>query len=174
VCWGWWTRTGSVFLTDSRAPGRPGLDVPGQILATLAVVALVYGVIQGGAGSFTDVDVIVAGLVAVLAGTAFVVLERRSAAPMLDPHLFAGAGFTAATLIALITFMSLIGSVFVLSLYFGHVLHLSTLRSGGQLFMFTVAPIVVGTPVSLLMHRVQARTLIASGLFLAGCSCSPS
>ncbi|WP_246573513.1 MFS transporter [Kineosporia corallincola] len=158
---------GVFFLTDSRAPGSRRLDQPGQIASTIAVVALVYGVIEGGAESFTDTRVIAALLLAVVSGVAFVVIERRSASPMVDPHLFAEPGFSAATLVALITFMSMIGSVFVLSLYLGQVQHLSTLASGSRLFLFTVAPILVGLPVSTLMHRISPRLLITSGLILA-------
>jgi MFS family permease len=39
------------LVTDSRAPGDRRLDWPGQITAAVAISALVYGVIEGGASS---------------------------------------------------------------------------------------------------------------------------
>lgn len=42
------------LVTDSRAPGDRRLDWPGQITAAVAISALVYGVIEGGASSFTE------------------------------------------------------------------------------------------------------------------------
>ncbi|WP_326719319.1 MULTISPECIES: DHA2 family efflux MFS transporter permease subunit [unclassified Streptomyces] len=154
------------LLTDSRAPHGRRLDWPGQITATLAITALVYGVIEGGAGSFTDVSVMLALFIAVVSGVAFVLAERRSDSPMLDLTLFRSPAFTATTLIAMITFLALIGFFFLLSLYFGLVQQLDTLQAGWRLLMVTAAAIVVGQPVGRLMHRVSARLLITVGLLL--------
>jgi len=154
------------LLTDSRAPHGRRLDWPGQITAAVAITALVYGVIEGGAGSFTDAQVLVALFVAVAAAAAFVVAERRSDSPMLDLALFRSPAFTATTLVAMITFLGLIGFFFLLSLYFGLVQQLDTLQAAWRLLMVTAASIVVGGPVSRLMHRVPPRTLITAGLLV--------
>lgn len=154
------------LLTDSRAPHGRRLDWPGQITAAVAITALVYGVIEGGAGSFTDAPVLVALFIAVAGAVAFVVAERRSDSPMLDLALFRSPAFTATTLVAMITFLGLIGFFFLLSLYFGMVQQLDTLQAAWRLLMVTAASIVVGGPVSRLMHRVPARTLITAGLLV--------
>ncbi|MFF9347737.1 MFS transporter [Streptomyces sp. NPDC014734] len=154
------------LLSDSRAPHGRRLDWPGQLTAAPAITALVYGVIEGGAGSFTDAKVLVALLVAVTCSAAFVLAELRSDSPMLDPRLFRSAAFTATALVAMITFMALIGFFFLLSLYFGMVQQLDTLQAGWRLLMVTAAAIVVGGPVGRLMHKVPAGTLITSGLLV--------
>ncbi|WP_413761124.1 MFS transporter [Streptomyces sp. MMBL 11-3] len=155
------------LLTDSRAAGSRRLDWPGQLTAALAVTALVYGVIEGGAGSFSDAKVLVALGTAVVSGTAFVLVERRSDSPMLDLKLFRSAAFSATTLIALISFLGLIGFFFALSLYFGMVQQLSTLEAGARLVTVSLMAILVGAPVGRLMHRVPARTLITGGLLVS-------
>lgn len=154
------------LLTDSRAPHGRRLDWPGQITAASAITALVYGVIEGGAGSFADTRVLVALFVAVAGAVAFVLAERRSDSPMLDLALFRSAAFTATTLVAMITFLALIGFFFLLSLYFGLVQQLDTLQAGWRLLMVTGAAIVAGAPVGRLMHRVPARVLITAGLLV--------
>ncbi|WP_410098592.1 MFS transporter [Streptomyces sp. STR69] len=154
------------LLPDSRAPHGRKLDWPGQLTATLAITALVYGVIEGGAGSFTDVKVMVALFTAVAGGVAFVFAERRSDSPMLDLTLFRSPAFTATTLVAMITFLALIGFFFLLSLYFGLVQQLDTLQAAWRLLMVTAAAIVVGQPVGRLMHRVAPRVLITGGLLV--------
>lgn len=154
------------LLTDSRAPHGRRLDWPGQLTAATAITALVYGVIEGGAGSFTDTRVLVALLVAVAGAVAFVLAERRSDSPMLDLALFRSPAFTATTLVAMITFLALIGFFFLLSLYFGLVQQLDTLQAGWRLLMVTGAAIVAGAPVGRLMHRVPARVLITAGLLV--------
>ena len=155
------------LLTDSRAPGTRRLDWPGQITAAVAISALVYGVIEGGAGSFSEVRVVVALALAVVCGIAFVLAERRSASPMLDLSLFRSAAFSATTLIAMITFLGLIGFFFVLSLYFGMVQRLDTLDAGYRLVVISVACLVVGAVSGRLMHRIPPRVMITTGLLAA-------
>jgi EmrB/QacA subfamily drug resistance transporter len=154
------------LLTDSRAPHGRKLDWPGQITAAVGVTALVYGVIEGGADSFTATKVVAALALGVVALIAFVVVEKRSASPMLDLAVFRSAAFTATALIALITFLGLIGFFFVLSLYFGMVQQLGTLEAGARLLLVPVAAIVAGAPAGRLMHRVPARWMITVGLLL--------
>lgn len=160
------TAVAARLLTDSRAPHGRRLDQPGQITAAVAITALVYGVIEGGAGSFTDVPVLVALAVAAAGTVAFVVAERRSDSPMLDLTLFRSPAFTATTLVAMITFLALIGFFFLLSLYFGLVQQLDTLQAAWRLLMVTAAAILAGGPVGRLMHRVPARVLITTGLLV--------
>ncbi|MEV7069749.1 MFS transporter [Streptomyces sp. NPDC093990] len=158
------------LLTDSRAPHERRLDWPGQITATVAVTALVYGVIEGGADSFTAPKVLTALAVAVAGGAAFVLAERRSPSPMLDLALFRSPAFTATTLVAMITFLGLIGFFFLLSLYFGMVQQLDTLQAGWRMLVVTACAILVGGPVGRLMHRVSARVLITGGLVVVSAS----
>ncbi|MFJ9712514.1 MFS transporter [Streptomyces sp. NPDC101234] len=157
-------------LSDSRAPHGRRLDWPGQLTATLAITALVYGVIEGGADSFTDVKVLVALFTAVAAGVAFLLAERRSDSPMLDLSLFRSPAFTATTLVAMISFLAMIGFFFVLSLYFGMVQRLGTLDAGWRLLVVTGAALLVGGPAGRLMHRVSARVMITGGLLLVAFS----
>lgn len=154
------------LLTDSRAPGSRRLDWGGQITAALAITALVYGIIEGGAGSFTETRVLVALAVAAAVAVAFVLVELRSSSPMLDLKLFRSPAFTATTLIAMITFLGLIGFFFTLSLYFGLVQNLSTLQGAFRLAVISAVPLVLGAPVGHLMHRVSPRLLIPGGLLV--------
>ncbi|MGW0580981.1 MFS transporter, partial [Streptomyces sp. NPDC002920] len=153
-------------LPDSRAPGTRRLDWGGQLTAMLAITALVYGIIEGGATSFTDVKVMVALSTAAVSAVAFVMVERTSSSPMLDLTLFRSPAFTATTLIAMISFLGLIGFFFALSLYFGLVQNLTTLQGALRLVAISGVPLVLGAPVGQLMHRVSPRLLIPGGLLV--------
>jgi EmrB/QacA subfamily drug resistance transporter len=154
------------FVTDSRAPGSRRLDWSGQITAALTITALVYGVIEGGAGSFSEVRVIVALVLAVAGAAGFVIAERRSSTPMLDLALFRSPAFTATTLIAMISFLGLIGFFFSLSLYFGMVQQLDTLEAAWRLILISLTSILVSQPAARLMHRWSPRVLITGGLLV--------
>lgn len=154
-------------LADSRAPRGRRLDWPGQLTAALAVTALVYGVIEGGAGSFTDTRVLVALPLAALAALSFVLVERHSPSPMLDLRLFRSPGFVGATLVAMITFLGLIGFYFVMSLYYGVVQRLTTLEAAERMVMVSGTTLVLGPLVGRLTRHVSARLLITGGLLVA-------
>ncbi|MFE3498858.1 MFS transporter [Kitasatospora sp. NPDC059160] len=152
------------LLPDSRAPHGRRLDWPGQISAAVAVTAVVYGVIEGGGNGFGEPATVAALVLGALAAVVFVAVERRSASPMIDPALFRSPAFTATSLVAMISFLGLIGFFFALSLYFGLVQHLTTLQAALRMVMVTGASLAASLPVGRLMHRVSARVLITSGL----------
>ncbi|MFD4603056.1 DHA2 family efflux MFS transporter permease subunit [Streptomyces sp. NPDC058464] len=154
------------LVTDSRSPVERRLDWPGQITAAVAITALVYGVIEGGAASFTEGRVIVALSLAAVSAVAFVLAERRSTSPMLDLSLFRSPAFSATTLIAMITFLGLIGFFYVLSLYFGLVQRLDTLHAGYRLLVVCLMSLVVGPLAGRLMHKISARIMITTGLLI--------
>lgn len=151
-------------LPESRAPHTRRLDWPGQVTAAVAVTALVFGVIEAGVNGPGDPRVIVALLIAVLSGAAFVAVERRSDSPMLDLDLFRSRAFTVTTLVAMISFLALIGFIFVLSMYLGMVQQLGTIEAGWRLALMNGASMVVGALAGKMMHRVQARYMIGGGL----------
>ncbi|MGW4231688.1 DHA2 family efflux MFS transporter permease subunit [Streptomyces sp. NPDC004980] len=153
-------------LPESRGPGKRRLDWPGQCTAAVAITALVYGVIEGGAESFSDPRVIGSLALAVVSGAAFVAVERRSTAPMLDLSLFRIPAFTASTLVALVSFLGLIGFFFVLSLYLGLVQRLDTLEAGARMVLVNVVSMVLGVVMGRVMRRVSARVLITTGLLV--------
>ncbi|MDS1113042.1 MFS transporter [Gordonia westfalica] len=151
-------------LPESRAPHTRRLDWPGQVTAAVAVTALVFGVIEAGVNGPGDPRVIVALLIAVLSGGAFVAVERRSDSPMLDLDQFRSRAFTVTTLVAMISFLALIGFIFVLSMYLGMVQQLGTIEAGWRLALMNGASMVVGALAGKMMHRVQARYMIGGGL----------
>ena len=155
------------LLDESRVHGKRRLDWPGQLTAAVAITTLIYGVIEGGAESFSHPRALVALTVAVVSAAIFVAVELRSSAPMLDLSLFRSPAFTASTLAALISFLGLIGFFFVLSLYFGTVQQLTTLQSGIRMVLVNVVSMFLGLVMGRVMRRVSARMLITVGLLVA-------
>ncbi|ROO87195.1 EmrB/QacA subfamily drug resistance transporter [Actinocorallia herbida] len=155
------------LLEESRAAGGRKLDWAGQATAAVAITALIYGVIEGGASSFTHPRTVAALILAVVSGAAFVIVERRSSSPMLEPSLFRVPAFVASTVAALISFLGLIGFFFVLSLYFGVVQRLSTLESSARMVLVNVVCMALGFAMGHLMRRFSPRSLITAGLLIA-------
>ncbi|MEU1697165.1 MFS transporter [Streptomyces hirsutus] len=148
-------------------PSRRKLDWPGQVTAAVAMTALVYGVIEGGADSFTAPQTVVALVVAVVSGSLFVVVERRGESPMLDLSLFRSPAFTGSTLVVMIGFLGLIGFFFVLSLYLGMVQQLDTWQSAVRLVLVNVVSMIMGMAIGPVMRRVSPRVIITAGMLIS-------
>ncbi|MFD6533102.1 MFS transporter [Streptomyces sp. NPDC060184] len=109
---------------------RDKLDLPGAALSVatigLACYALTSGVEHGWLSAATFASV----LGALAAGLAFVVRERRSAAPMLDLRLFAGGTVRGAALAQIGTAIAMAAVMFGLILHFQYAYGWSPVRAG--------------------------------------------
>lgn len=93
---------------DSRSAVPRHLDWPGQILGTLAVCGLVYGVIEGADSGWSGPRSVLGFAFAVGGAVLFVVTESRSTSPMLDLTVFRARAFTGASVVAIIAMFGLI------------------------------------------------------------------
>ncbi len=151
-------------LPESKAPEGRRLDWPGQITATIAIAASIFGVIEGGSKGWSA-PVTIAGLCAGAAAfAAFIAAERRSDSPLVNLTLFKSAAFTAAGFSALIALFSVVGVTFLLSLFLGYVQHLSALQIGWRLLFVTAVAAAVNPVIGLVMHKVKVIYLLAGGL----------
>ncbi|ADD45204.1 MFS transporter [Stackebrandtia nassauensis] len=71
------------LLDESRASRGGRLDVPGAVLGTGAVLSLVYALLRAGETQWTDATVLAALGSALALAVAFVVVESRTAEPLL-------------------------------------------------------------------------------------------
>ncbi|MFD7133880.1 MFS transporter [Streptomyces sp. NPDC059894] len=159
---------GAFLLQDSRATRERHLDIPGQILAIVAITGLVYGVIEGGSVGWTSPEAVIAFLVTASALPAFVVVELRSPCPMLDMRLFRSPAFSGTALVMAVTLFAQVGLVFALSEYFGLVHHASTWDIAVRLIALNGFTVVLGPLVGRLMNRFSPRLLLVTGLVVGG------
>ena len=97
-------------VPESRDPTAHGrFDYAGALLGALTLGGITYALIGAGENIFRP-DVVSAAVIGLLSGVAFVVRERRAAAPMLPPALFADRQFTGANLATLAVYGALGGS----------------------------------------------------------------
>ena len=146
------------------APARRPFDVPGQLLAIVALTALIGAVIEVQALGAGHALVRAAALLALLAGAAFIAVERRSAAPMLPLQLFHQPGFGAAVLFGVLVNFAYYGVIFVLSFYLQTVRHFSALDSG-LMFLPLTATFIVSNIAS---GAMSARTGLRAPMIVGG------
>ncbi|AEW96943.1 MULTISPECIES: MFS transporter [Streptomycetaceae] len=156
----------------SRTPRirpRPApLDGAGQSAVVLALAALVFAVIEGGATGFGSPEVAVASAVAVAAGTAFLAVEARVRHPAVPPALFRERAVAVCTAAGLTMNLGFYGAVFVLSMFFQTQRHLSALVGGVMFLPMTGLIAVVNVVSGRVIARYGPRLPLAAGQLLAG------
>jgi EmrB/QacA subfamily drug resistance transporter len=70
------------LVAESRATRQARLDVPGAVLGTGAVLSLVYGLLRAGESGWDDVAFVGPMLLAIVLAASFLVVESRTAEPL--------------------------------------------------------------------------------------------
>jgi EmrB/QacA subfamily drug resistance transporter len=151
----------SVRLPPTRGREPRPLDLPGIVLAALAIFGLTYLLIQGAHAGYGTPGPLAAGGVAVVAAPAFALVERRRPHPLFPLGLLRHRGFVAATSIAVLAFAILAGFLFTSSVYWQQDRHYSALGAGLALLPATAAIAVVSPVTGRLLPRTGSRMLLA-------------
>src|SRR5258707_5283079 len=116
----------------SETPLRPhqSFDIGGQLTSILAVATLTYALIEGSQLGWASPLILGAFAASLVLGVAFVLIEARSAAPMLPLRLFQNATISSLMYFGLVINFVLAGMLFLLSLYFQQVRGYSAFVSG--------------------------------------------
>jgi EmrB/QacA subfamily drug resistance transporter len=155
-------------LPESRAPEGRHLDWPGQITATLAIAVSIYGIIEGGQAGWGAPQTVIALIAGAGLFAAFVWVETRSSSPILHLELFRSPVFSASGFGALVCLFTLVGGMFLLSLFFGRAQHLSALDIAVRLLFLNGVTALLGPLVGRLLGKRPPIELLAAGLALAG------
>ncbi len=120
----------ALFVPESRAehPRRP--DLVGQMLVLTLLLTLTFGIIEGPGQGWGSPLIVACFVTAVAAFGSLVWYERRHVEPLIDPRYFRSLPFSAATLIAVLAFSALGGSLFLNTLYLQNVRGYSPFHAG--------------------------------------------
>ncbi|WP_007509228.1 MFS transporter [Pseudofrankia saprophytica] len=153
-------------IGNLRTARRPRLDVAGAVLATAAMVLLVYGVVRTDTYSWGSARTLgTLGAAAVLA-VAFVLVERRVAAPLVRLGILRSRSLSVACVVIFLVACGQFGAFYFASLYLQGVLAYSPLRTGLAFVPFALG-VIAGTIVAArLMARVGPRPPLVGGLAL--------
>jgi DHA2 family multidrug resistance protein-like MFS transporter len=155
-----------VLLPESRSSLRQRVDLGGVALSAGGLALLTYGIIGAGDRGWSDVAVLAEILGGVLALGAFVLWERRVAAPLVDLRLFRVRAFTwGATLSSVVSFV-MFGLLFAVPLYFQVVRGVDAQGSGIRLLPLIAGMLVGGAFADRLVARAGARAIAALGFVL--------
>lgn len=153
-------------LRESWDPQAPDTDWPGLGALSLGLFAIVFAVLRGNAlgwGSPTVVGCLVAG--ATLLGL-FVLVEHRTARPMLDLALFGNRTFTGASIVVGVLGGATFGSFVYLALFLQNVQGRSPVQTGLVLAPLAVVSFVVSLGAGRFNQRMPLRATLVAGLLV--------
>src|ERR1700723_1838150 len=154
-------------VPETRDPTRAGgLDLPGAVLAMLAIGGVCFALIQA-SGGFTLV-VIAALAVGLVAGGVFVAVERRARHPMLPLELFRSRQFASASVLALVTYAALGGVIFLFVAFLQITLGYTALQAGSATLPITALLLIGSSPSGAIAQRIGPRIPLAIGAVLTG------
>jgi EmrB/QacA subfamily drug resistance transporter len=146
------------------------VDYFGVAVLTIGLTALVLALVEGNVWGWGSPEIIALLGVAAVALPAFVAVERRVRAPMIQFELLSDRNFLGAVVVALIISFAMLGVFFFLALYMQNILGYSPLEAGVRFLPSTLMIVAVAPVAGRLSDRVGPRWLIAAGLALVAAS----
>jgi len=154
-------------IGESRAAGTTRYDIPGALLSTAGLVSLVYGFTKAVTEGWTATTTLTLISVGVVLLAAFVVVEVRSANPLLPMRIVLernrGGSYLAATLLVVGIFAMFI----FISYYFQTILGYSAAKAGVAFLPFALGIVVAAGAATNLLPKLGPRISMTSGLVLA-------
>lgn len=158
----------ALTIGGSSDPTPTRVDLPGQLLAVTCLGALTFALLEGDAIGWATLPVLAMFVVAAAAGISFAIVQRHSKHPMLPPALFRSRPFSTCTGIAFVNGFSMLGALFLFSLFLQHVQEYAPTAAGLRMLPAVLAISVCAPLAGGLMARVGAKALLVVGLSLNG------
>jgi EmrB/QacA subfamily drug resistance transporter len=155
------------LVPESRAHGDTRYDVPGAVVVTAGLGSLVYGFTKAatdGWSAAVTVGFITAGVVLL---AIFVVIEQRTANPLLPLRIVLDRNRGGAYLTSMLVGAGLLGAFLFLTFYYQAVLHYTPVRTGLASLAVTVGVLVAAGVASQLLPRTGAKPLMLVGGVMA-------
>src|SRR3954454_7676740 len=160
--WAW-----TVLNETERREHTTDLDLLGTALYVTGLTGLVLGVSRGGISGWDDTLTIVSLVAAVILLPAFVIVERRAAAPMLDLTIFETRLFAAASVAAFINGLSRFALLFVFVFYFQGAQGDDPITAGLKLAPMAIGMLIASPLAGIWADRHGSRALAALGMLVS-------
>jgi EmrB/QacA subfamily drug resistance transporter len=157
-----------LLITESKDDTHVSLDLPGLATSALGLFALTYGLIEANTYGWTSARIVGSFVVAVVSLGAFLQIERRRRAPMLDLSLFRSGTYAGANIAMLLVALAMFGVFFFVSLYMQNVLGYSAVQAGAAFLPMTVLIILIAPFAGKASDKYGSRWLMTIGMVLLG------
>jgi EmrB/QacA subfamily drug resistance transporter len=153
-------------VPTSRDPSAPKTDVPGLVLSTAAMAALIYTIIEAPTHGWSSARTLTGFALAAGLFMAFIARERTAREPMLDLSLFRNPRFSAASSSVTVTFFSLAGFIFLITQYFQFLKGYGPFQAGVRTLPVAISVAIASVAGTKLAVRFGTKLVVTIGLLL--------
>ena len=151
---------------------REDLDITGAIISFIGLVLLVLGILSLSKDTTTSIVTLIVGLIALGIFGYFENKRKRSGkVPLLDMDLFKDRNLRTGTLILLLSFLSMGGALFAVSLFLQSVLQLNAFDTGLTTLPMTIGLLIFAILAPSLAAKLSHKKIIAIGTVMAIIGC---
>ncbi|HEX6353131.1 MFS transporter [Actinophytocola sp.] len=155
------------YLEESTAARPARFDLAGVVTATLGAGSLIYGISNVAAGGWLDPATMGPTAAGVALLVAFVLIERRSAEPMMPLHVVADRVRGSAFLVILLVNAATLAFYLLLTFYLQVVKDYSAMATGLAFVPIGIGILVGATVAGRALSRWQPRQVTIAGLLVA-------
>src|SRR5437867_1376878 len=150
-------------VPETRNPSAGRLDLPGALLATIGLAALIYRLIEAPGAGWGDPRVWGSLATGVVALAAFVFVEARRDHPMMPLDLFRVRAFAGANLLTLFLYAALSAAFFLLPFELIQAQGYSPSEAGAAILPLIVLISALSRLAGMLADRIGPRVLLTVG-----------
>jgi EmrB/QacA subfamily drug resistance transporter len=143
------------------------VDVPGIAALSVGLTGLVLGLVEANSWGWGSTRILGLFAAAVIGLVAFVVIEMRVKAPMVQFEFFKSRSFFGANTIAFIVSFAMLAMFFFTALYIQNVLGYSPLQAGIRFLPSTLMIVLIAPIAGRLADKIGPRIPMTAGLTLA-------
>ncbi|PYD00803.1 MFS transporter [Microbacterium esteraromaticum] len=154
-------------VLGTTQPHRQRLDLPSAIVGTVGLIALVFAITQASELGWAAPLVLISGIVGIVLLVVFVIMQRTRTEPMLPLTVFHDLSRSASYLVVLFIGAGLMGTFYLLTLYFQNVAGMDQMMTGLAFLPFSFGVIIASVIGGKLAERLPARLIAATGLVIA-------
>ena len=155
------------YLPESRdEEAHRSFDIAGAVSITSGLMTLVYAIVQAGEHGWTSARTLGLFALAAVLHVAFVVIERRSKAPLVRLSIFAVRSLRAANVSMFLVASGLFAMFFFNTLYIQRVLGYGPLEAGLAFLPFTAGIMVSAGFASKFTPRLGVRPVAIGGMLV--------
>ena len=151
---------GMAVVPESRSQMHTKLDVPGAITGTIAMIAIVFAIIEGIQKGWTDPLIVGSFAVAIVSALLFIVIERRTDQPLLPMAFFKQRDFTGSMVGMFFIMFALMGVMFYMPQFFQLVQGMSASESGARLMPLALTMMFFAPVAAKLLPKLGPRLML--------------
>ena len=151
---------------------RSDLDITGAIISFIGLVLLVFGILSLTNDINTSIVVIILGIIA-LAGFAWFEIKRKrnGKVPLFDMGLLKDRNLRVGTILMLLSYLSMGGALFAISLFLQTVLELNAFDTGLTTLPLTMGLLIFAIMAPGISAKIGHKKLIALGCIMSIIGC---